>query len=283
MATQTQTALDLSIPTIVSPGDAAVIPRGTPQSQSRHSLQSITSPIVVDDTNSVPGAGKNTSTLQKVAVTFQLSGINFASSATNGLIVIGLPAIAHDLNLPDNLAFWPSSVGSLATAATLLLAGSLADVLGPRSIDLLGSVATGALMLGCGFVKTGEELVGLRAVHGVGYAMHLASSVALVTKIMARGRARNLSFACLGLSQPLGFSFGLVIGGVFVDTIGWRAAWYIYGGITLLLTASGVFTLPKSESLGTWAATAHALKTKVDWVGSLLASVVMALLSYFLA
>lgn len=138
-------------------------------------------------------------------------------------------------------------------------------------------------MLACVFIKKGEELVVLRALQGVALALHLSSSVSLVTKVLPRGRGRNFAFACLGLSQPLGFSFGIVIGGILVDTIGWRSAWYLYRGITLLLSAIGFWSLPKSAPLGTLHDVLHGLKTKVDWVGALLASTFMALISYFLA
>ncbi|KAI1038103.1 hypothetical protein LB503_012132 [Fusarium chuoi] len=229
--------------------------------------------------NSTPAASR----LQKIAVTFQLSGVNFAASATNGLIVVGLPQMTADLSLPPSLAFWPSSVQGLATASTLLLAGALADVLGARSVDLLGCILSGALMLACGFVRAGEQLVALRALQGVALALHLSSSVALVTKTLARGRGRNFAFACLGLSQPLGFSFGLVLGGVLVETIGWRSGWFLYGGINLVLSAVGFWSLPKSEPLGTLQEVMQSVVTKIDWLGTLLASAFMALLSYFLA
>ena len=73
-----------------------------------------------------------TNTLQQVLVTFQLAGINFTTCAVNGLVVIGLPAITHELHIADALAVWPSSVTSLSTAATLLLAGTIADLVGAR-------------------------------------------------------------------------------------------------------------------------------------------------------
>jgi MFS family permease len=138
-------------------------------------------------------------------------------------------------------------------------------------------------MLACGFIRRGEELVALRALQGVALALHLSSSVALVTKTLARGRGRNFAFACLGLSQPLGFSFGLVLGGVLVETIGWRSGWYLYGGIVLFLSTIGFWSLPKSEPLGTLSDIMSSVATKVDWLGTLLASAFMALLCYFLA
>lgn len=223
------------------------------------------------------------SRLRKIAVTFQLSGVNFACSATNGLIIVGLPQMTADLHLPASLAFWPSSVQGLATASTLLLAGALADVLGARSVDLVGCILSGVMMLACGFVHRGEELVALRALQGVALALHLASSVALVSKTLPRGRGRNLAFACLGLSQPLGFSCGLVLGGVLVETVGWRSGWYLYGAINLVLSAVGLWSLPKSEPLGTFRDVFRSVATKIDWLGTFLVSTFVALLSYFLA
>jgi hypothetical protein len=74
-----------------------------------------------------------------------------------------------------------------------------------------------------------------------------------------------------------------VLGGVLVETVGWRAGWYLYGGIVLFLSAVGFWSLPKSEPLGTFKDVMNSVATKVDWLGTLLASAFMALLCYFLA
>ncbi|KAI9926191.1 hypothetical protein MW887_004654 [Aspergillus wentii] len=219
---------------------------------------------------------------QQFVVITQLSAVTLTASVINGLVIVGLPTITKDLQLSSSLSFWPSSVSSLATASTLLLAGSIADTVGPRWVELVGSFASGALMLGQGFARNGEELVILRALQGVGLALHLASSVSIITQLLPQGRGRNLAFSLLGLSQPLGFSLGLVVGGILVDTIGWRAGWYISGGITLFFSVVGLWALPRSETL-THAQLLHNVKTKIDWVGAGLASAFMALLCYLLA
>ncbi|KAL7627118.1 hypothetical protein AAE478_003894 [Parahypoxylon ruwenzoriense] len=191
--------------------------------------------------------------------------------------------MTEELSLPESLAFWSTSVsGGLTTASSLLLAGSVADVLGPGSVDLLGCITSGAFMLGCGFARRGEELVVSRALQGLGIALYLSGCVSFITKTAPRGRGRNISFACLVLSQPLGFSFGLVVGVTLVDTLGWRAGWYLYGSITLLLLATiGFWSFPKPPRMWTMQNLTHDIKTKVDWVGALLASIFMALLSHF--
>ncbi|EDP48666.1 hypothetical protein V6Z77_008231 [Aspergillus fumigatus] len=222
------------------------------------------------------------SQLRKVVVLSQLFAVTLTASVINGLVIVGLPTITKDLQLPPSLSFWPSSVNSLATASTLLLAGSLADTVGPRWVELVGSFASGALMIGQGVARTGQELVVLRALQGVGLAMHLASSVSIVTQLLPPGRSRNVAFSCLGVSQPLGFSLGLVVGGVLVDTIGWRSGWFLSGGITLVFSVGGLWALPRSKSMQ-YSDLLHNVRTTIDWVGAGLASAFMALLCYLLA
>ncbi|KAL2814584.1 major facilitator superfamily domain-containing protein [Aspergillus granulosus] len=233
-------------------------------------------------THNVPPPPVRESRLRQVVVLSQLFAVTLTASLVNGLIIVGLPTITKDLQLPSSLSFWPSSVSNLATASTLLLAGSVADTVGPRWVELVGSFASGGLMLGQGFSRTGQELVALRALQGVGLAMHLASSISILTQLLPPGRSRNVAFSCIGLSQPLGFSLGLVVGGILVDTIGWRAGWYLSGGITLVFSVAGVWALPRSR-VAHRADLMHNVRTKIDWVGAGLASAFMALLCYLLA
>ena len=241
-------------------------------------------PETINDDNLPPPSSAPKSMLQKVTVVAIMNGLNFACSGSTGLVEISLPVITKELNVPQSLSLWPASAALLATASTLLLAGSIADVFGARIVELTGAFLLGALMIGCGGARSGPELVGMRAVQGVGYAMHLAASVALITQTLERGKGRNLAFACLGISQCLGFSFGLVVGGILLDTTGWRTGWFLFGGISVVLAVLGVWALPADTKANrTWSSMWMDVKAKVDWVGALLASAFMALLSYLLA
>jgi len=223
------------------------------------------------------------SQLRQAILVLQLSGVNLLTSAVNGLITVGLPRIAADLALPPELYFWPASVYGLATGSALLLSGAVADILGARAVDLAGCFALGLFVLGSGLARTGSQLVAFRAVQGLAAALHLASSVGLVAAHVPRGRARNLAFSCLGLSQPLGFSLGLVVAGILVDTVGWRFGWYLAGAATLLLACAGLWALPREPAPRSWAVVLADLAYKIDWVGALLASAFMTTLSYLLA
>jgi MFS family permease len=225
------------------------------------------------------------SNLQTFLTIFTPSFVGFLASFTNGVVTIGLPEIARSLSLDRSLYLWPSSVYGLTSGACLLIAGSIADIVGARPVELLGITLIGVFTLACGFSRAGEQLVVFRALQGVALAMHLPASVALISGAVPSGRARNLGFACLGFSQPLGFAVGLVISGILVEKVGWRSGFYLSGGALLTTAAAAVWSLPKIKtgSQDGILALAKRVGKEVDWIGGMISSGGLAILAYVLA
>jgi MFS family permease len=216
---------------------------------------------------------------------FTPSLVGFIASFSTGVITVGLPKIARTLSLDRSLYLWPSSVYGLTSGATLLIAGSIADIVGARPVELLGITLLGIFTLACAFSATGEQLVVFRALQGVALGMHLPASVALISGAVPSGRARNFGFACLGFSQPLGFAAGLVLSGVLIERAGWRSGFYASGSVTLAVALAAVWTLPKLKAQDKdsdqtlWKKVAK----EVDWVGGIISSGGLAILAYVLA
>jgi MFS family permease len=251
--------------------------------EQRSSLQ-IDSPVrqTIDVSPTSPPAR---STLQIFFTIFMPSFVGFLASFSSGIITVGLPDIARSLSLDRSLYLWPSSVYGLTAGSTLLIAGSIADIVGARPVELLGIFLMGAFALACGFASNGEQLVVFRALQGVALAMHLPSSVALIAGAVPSGRARNFGFACLGFSQPLGFAFGLVIGGVLIDRAGWRSGFYMCGGATLLAAIVAVWSIPqvRTGNQHGFVDLCKQVGRQVDWIGGLISSGGLATLAYVLA
>ncbi|CAJ2504164.1 Uu.00g115580.m01.CDS01 [Anthostomella pinea] len=209
-----------------------------------------------------------------------LSSINFLGNVSTGLIMTCIPKMAIDLSIPAQTYYWPLSVYGLTSGASLLVAGAVADVVGSKRVFLTGNVLQAVFTLGCGLARTNAQLSTFRALHGVAVALCLPTSVGLLTSAVAPGRRRNIGFACTGVGQSLGFSFGLVLGGVSVDTAGWRVGWYAVAATLLALAPVGIYVLP-TDTLAR-APSLHALRTRVDWVGALIISGSLTMLAYVL-
>jgi MFS family permease len=227
---------------------------------------------------------RKASRVRTVLTIFTPAFVGFCASFTNGIITVGLPIIARSISLERSLYLWPSSVYGLTSGAALLIAGSMADIVGAREVELVGIVLLGIFALACGFAQTGAQLVAFRALQGVALAMHLPASVAIITGAVPSGRARNLGFACLGFSQPLGFALGLVLSGVMIEKAGWRSGFYLSGSCTLAIAVAALWTLPKlkTPSEGTMA-TLKKVGQDIDWIGGILSSSGLAILAYVLA
>lgn len=112
------------------------------------------------------------STFHLAMTMFQLCLVNFFVSFTSGVITVGLPKIASSINLQRSLYLWPASIYSLTSGAALLIAGSVADIIGARRVEICGVCLLGVFILACGFAQTGIQLVVFRALKGIALAMH---------------------------------------------------------------------------------------------------------------
>jgi len=213
----------------------------------------------------------------------QLFLVSLLCSVGNGLITIAIPTITTDLSLDASLVVWPVLVYTLVSGTLLLLAGSIADVLGSRLINLSGVLALGLFTLATGFVKDGVQLVTTRAFAGAALAMFLPTAVSLVSLNIPSGRMRNMGFSFIGVGQAVGYALGLVIGGVLVDTAGWRLGYYLCGGCLLALFVSGLSILPHHRLPAGNVGILKRLSSEIDWAGVAMSSASLALLAYVLA
>ncbi|KAH3920250.1 hypothetical protein HBI56_067460 [Parastagonospora nodorum] len=281
MSTTTATVLAADIMEMQAPANVSSRPLGK---QIRTSLDSPSASRSSDIEVSSTDQPQKPSNIRTFFTIFTPAFAGFCASFTNGVITVGLPVIARSISLERSLYLWPSSVYGLTSGAALLIAGSIADIVGARTIELIGITLLGVFSLVCGFSQTGAQLVAFRALQGIALAMHLPASVALITGAVPSGRARNLGFACLGFSQPLGFAMGLVLSGVMIEKAGWRSGFYLSGSCTLAIAVAALWTLPKlkTQHEGT-KATWKKMKNEIDWIGGLLSSSGLAILAYVLA
>ncbi len=178
------------------------------------------------------------------------------------------------------MLLWPASVYALAAGCTLLIFGSVADLVGSKPVWLLGASLYIVFTIACGLAKTGLQLILFRTMLGIAIAMCLPSAVSITTKSFPRGKRRNVCFACMGMGQPIGYAVGLLFGGISVSTIGWRWGYYLSAIVNATIVAGAIWGLPSEERRTvSW----KSLITDIDWVGAVSLSTSLGLLSYVLA
>ncbi len=145
----------------------------------------------------------------------------------DGTVVnVALPAIASDLDAGLSGLQWTLDAYLVTLASLLLLGGSLGDQYGRRRVYLLGMAAFTAASLLCGLAPNIQLLVVARAVQGVGAAMLVPGSLALISSIFHpddRARAIGAWSALAGATAAL----GPFLGGWLIDAVSWRTIFVI--------------------------------------------------------
>ncbi|GKZ29174.1 hypothetical protein AbraIFM66950_003613 [Aspergillus brasiliensis] len=135
--------------------------------------------------------------------------------------------------------------------------------------------------MACGLAHSGTQLIIFRVISGIAASLSLPSAMSIITEHFPSGQYRNIALALMGSGQPIGFGVGLLLGGVFADTVGWRWGFYSAAIANTPVLLLSVWQLPgreKQEGV-IW----RRLVFGIDWIGAVAASAGLALLSYALA
>lgn len=154
-------------------------------------------------------------------------------------------------------------------------------MVGSRVVYLVGCLFLSLSVLASGLAKTSTQIIVFRGFQGIAASCCLPTAVSILSESFPGGRRRNIGFTFLGIGQPLGYSLGLFLGGFFVDSVGWRYAWYLCAGTALAVFFIAIWALPPGrvrEKL-TW----KTFVQQLDLVGTVIASSCLGMLSYVLA
>lgn len=186
---------------------------------------------------------------------------------------IALPRIAADLDLDIAAAAWVTVATVLAIISALLPMGRVADVIGRRSVYLVGLMAMAAgLAASASSPGLALLLIG-RVVTGLGSAMVMIAAVSIITvmfPIGERGRVLGMLMFVVGL----GAVTGPVVSGALVDAFGWRALFAFTGTLAMTGWIVAVTTLRAEPLRPSGSASAQ----QIDLPGAILSTGALALL-----
>ncbi|AVZ72738.1 EmrB/QacA family drug resistance transporter [Streptomyces lunaelactis] len=212
-----------------------------------------------------PGEGQNRQTVM-VAIGALLLGLLLAALDTT-IVSTALPTIVSDLGGLEHLSWVVTAYMLAATAATPLW-GKLGDQYGRKKlfqtaivIFLIGSAL-------CGIAQNMPQLIGFRALQGLGGGGLIVLSMAIVGDIVSpreRGKYQGLFGVVFGATSVL----GPLLGGFFTQHLSWRWVFYINlpVGVIALIVIAAVLHIPVRKT-----------KHTIDYLGTfLIASVATCL------
>jgi EmrB/QacA subfamily drug resistance transporter len=169
---------------------------------------------------------------------------NLIGALDQYIVVVALPDIGRDLGYSAQTLQSVISAYAVASGGFLLLGGRAADLLGPRRVFITGlALYAGASLVG-GLASTPEALLAARAVQGLGGALVLPATLALVNTTFAEGRERNRALAVWGGTGAAGLVVGVLLGGVLTHALGWEAVFFVNVPLASLAALSALAVLP---------------------------------------
>jgi EmrB/QacA subfamily drug resistance transporter len=184
---------------------------------------------------------------------------------------VALPRVQSDLNVPLQGAQWIVNGYTLMLGALILIGGSAGDRFGRRRIFALGTAVFTAASIGCGLAPNAAALVAARVLQGVGGALLVPGSLALISAAFPaeeRGKAIGTWAGFSAITTAL----GPVLGGWLVDVLTWRAIFFINVPIALLTLGIAFRHVPESAD--------RSESSGVDWRGGFLVTVGLLALAY---
>jgi EmrB/QacA subfamily drug resistance transporter len=187
------------------------------------------------------------------------------------ILNVALPSIQQDLHCSVAGLQWTLDAYTIVLASLLILAGSTADRVGRRRVFLLGLVLfTGGSAL-CSLAPSLGWLIVFRMAQAVGGCMLTPVAMAILANSFPEPKERARAIGVWGGVVGISMAAGPILGGLLVESAGWRSVFWLNVPIGLAALLLTVLFVPESRALRS---------RKVDPVGQLLVITALGTLTY---
>ncbi|MCX4091854.1 MFS transporter [Nocardia sp. alder85J] len=160
------------------------------------------------------------------------------------IVNVALPGIGRGLHAGVATLQWVVDGYVVAIAGLLLAGGTLGDRFGHRRVLLAGFALFGVASLACALAPTVTVLVGGRVVQGVGGALLLPSTMAVIVDVFPERGEQARALGTWAAFSSLALPAGPVLGGLLVGWFGWRPVFWINVPLTGIAIAAALWAVP---------------------------------------
>lgn len=163
------------------------------------------------------------------------------------VLYTALPSLSAALHTTTSEKLWIVNAYSLVVAGLLLGMGSLGDHVGYRRMFMSGLVVFGLASLWAAFSPSPLVLIIARAALGLGAAMMMPATLAIIREVFTDDKERSLAIGVWASIAAGGAAMGPVVGGILLEYFWWGSVFLINVPIVLLTLIASLWVVPKSN------------------------------------
>jgi EmrB/QacA subfamily drug resistance transporter len=163
------------------------------------------------------------------------------------IVNVALPHIQSSLGFTEASLQWVINAYTLVFAGFLLLGGRAGDLLGRKRLFLVGLVVFTAASLLDGISSTSGELIGFRALQGLGAALISPAALSIISTTFAEGKERARALGVWAAIAIGGSAVGLVLGGALTQSLSWRWIFFVNVPVGILTFLAALRLVPESK------------------------------------
>ncbi|KAK9450071.1 major facilitator superfamily-domain-containing protein [Limtongia smithiae] len=171
------------------------------------------------------------------------------NSSNQGAVQLCLTYLSSYFGIEGSELSWTVTSYTLVAGSVFLLVGRLADIIGRKRTLIFAIIWYSVLSLCMAFVKSAIVFDALRGLQALGGAAAPPSAVGIISLIYRPSKRKNHAMAMYAAGAPVGYTIGVVVGGICVEYISWKAV-NIFWTILYSLVCLFVWLLvPSDENL----------------------------------
>lgn len=186
------------------------------------------------------------------------------------IVNIALPDMISELHASLAEILWVINAYVLVIVVVLITAGRLGDLYGARRLFVAGTLVFGACSLLCGLAQSPGQLIAARALQGLGAALLLPQTMSMIVTIFSAER-RGSALGVWGAVGGVAAISGPTLGGLLVDTVGWRWIFLVNVPVAALVLVLTPILVPDVR---------HGRQHRLDLVGVLFSLATLSTLTF---